>query len=95
MATELPAAQQRLGKLLFDFGKHASGTAMDQYCELGMVAARELLSDPARWARELGIPPQPCPKCGELYHMLLCVQCGTVIAQIKPLDGPGDMKKAD
>lgn len=34
MATELPEAQQRLGKMLFDFGKHASGTAMDQYCEI-------------------------------------------------------------
>lgn len=55
----LDTAAQRLGWLLFQAGKTASGTAMDQYCELGMAAARELLSDPAGWARALGLPEPP------------------------------------
>lgn len=81
MATELPEAQQRLGKLLFDFGKHASGTAMDQYCEMAMLLARELLSDPDGWAKALHMPPpEPhteedlptCPECGSP----VCEDCG-------------------
>lgn len=63
----LDTAVQRIGWLLFQAGKTASGTALEQYCALGMVAARELLSDPARWTRELGLPdPETygeCPDC--------------------------------
>lgn len=55
----LNTAAQRLGWLLFQAGKTASGTALEQYCALGMVAARELLADPAGWARALGLPDPP------------------------------------